>query len=440
MSARVKLARSATVKLAKDARVNLARNTRNVRGSTKQKLLPVMVWIFGGGFYVGSSDSTIYGPNYLLDQDVILVSMNYRLGVLGFFTTGDSIVPGNMGLKDQALALKWVKENIQLFGGDRNRVTLFGQSSAGACVNLHALSDLSQGLFNQYIIESGTAFTGWAYRNRNEFKPHIDKLAETVGCPAGSSKILLKCLRGKSVDSLVSTFVDDLYDFSKLIWIPTDEIKSKNAFLSDSPINLIKKKKMKDVPSMSGTCVDDGLSTTLNFYLKPADDAAIKKALDQYMTTTIQSFHKSENLPKMRNIVNSYYFKNPVLENKNKLLKSFTKFASDSRFKYPEYILLENMATVMKNPFYAYSFGYRADESLVSLNYGLKGNIGVTHSEEVIKPTSKLLSDQDLWQPYSKEKSFLQIGDLSNNNNPAVTLQHRYFAEDMDFWKKNFPV
>lgn len=127
---------------------------------------------------------------------------------------------------------------------------------------------LYEGLFHQFIIESGTAFTGWAYRNRKEFTPHINKLAQTVGCPAKDSTILLKCLREKSVDSLVSTFFDDSYNFSKLIWIPTDELESKNAFLRDSPVNLIKQKKMKDVPSMSGTCVDDGLSTTLSKLLQ----------------------------------------------------------------------------------------------------------------------------------------------------------------------------
>ena len=104
-----------------------------------------MVRIHGGGFLVGSSNFTFYGPNYLLDKDIILVSINYRLGILGFFSTGDSVVPGNFGLKDQVLALKWVQNNIRVFGGDPNRVTLFGESAGGACVSLHALSDLSNG-------------------------------------------------------------------------------------------------------------------------------------------------------------------------------------------------------------------------------------------------------------------------------------------------------
>ena len=102
-----------------------------------------MVWVHGGAFHQGSTK--IYGPRYLLDKDIILVSMQYRLGIFGFLSTGDEVAPGNFALKDQVLALKWVQKNIQAFGGDPKKVTLFGESAGGACVNFHALSDASNG-------------------------------------------------------------------------------------------------------------------------------------------------------------------------------------------------------------------------------------------------------------------------------------------------------
>lgn len=105
-----------------------------------------MVWIHGGGFHAGSSNS--FRGNYFLDQDVILVTVNYRLEALGFLSIGNSAAPGNYGLKDQVLALKWVQKNIKSFGGDPHKVTLSGNSAGGASVALHALSKASNGKYN----------------------------------------------------------------------------------------------------------------------------------------------------------------------------------------------------------------------------------------------------------------------------------------------------
>lgn len=101
-----------------------------------------MLYIHGGGFF---SDSALsYTPETMMDREVVLVTINYRLGALGFLTTGDMECPGNNGLKDQNLAIKWTKENIRIFGGDPEKITLFGQSAGGASVNFHILSPLSQ--------------------------------------------------------------------------------------------------------------------------------------------------------------------------------------------------------------------------------------------------------------------------------------------------------
>ena len=95
----------------------------------EEELHPVMVWIHGGGFQFGSANSEIYGPERLLQEDVVLVSLNYRLGALGFLSTVSEEIPGNLGHWDQALGLRWVSENIHHFGGDPGQVTLFGESA-----------------------------------------------------------------------------------------------------------------------------------------------------------------------------------------------------------------------------------------------------------------------------------------------------------------------
>lgn len=117
-----------------------------------------MVWIYGGGFATGNSSYQIYGPDYLLDEDnIVFVSFNYRLGAFGFLSTEDLACPGNMGLKDQVLALKWVKRNIEHFGGDPNKVTIFGESAGSASVSYQLQSRSSKGnntsgLFMPYSI------------------------------------------------------------------------------------------------------------------------------------------------------------------------------------------------------------------------------------------------------------------------------------------------
>lgn len=104
-----------------------------------------MFWIHGGSFLTESSDTKVFNPRYLLDKDVILVTTNYRLGIFGFLSTGDSASPGNYGLKDMVLALKWVQRNIRAFGGNPKRVTIFGESAGGVAVDLLALSDATNG-------------------------------------------------------------------------------------------------------------------------------------------------------------------------------------------------------------------------------------------------------------------------------------------------------
>ena len=93
--------------------------------------VPVMVWIHGGAFMSGSGTYGDYGPQYFMDQGVVVVTLNYRLGPFGFLSGASENLPGNLGLWDQALALTWVRDNIRHFGGDGDQLTLFGESAGG---------------------------------------------------------------------------------------------------------------------------------------------------------------------------------------------------------------------------------------------------------------------------------------------------------------------
>lgn len=103
--------------------------TLNIYTPVNAKNVAVLFCIHGGGFVDGSGNDFFYGPDFLINEDIILVTMNYRLGPLGFMSLGTPDISGNMGLKDIILALKWVNENIENFGGDPKKITIFGQSA-----------------------------------------------------------------------------------------------------------------------------------------------------------------------------------------------------------------------------------------------------------------------------------------------------------------------
>ncbi|CAG2176929.1 unnamed protein product [Oppiella nova] len=118
-------------------------------------LKPVMFSIHGGAFSIGSIYSSVFNASVLSTYGTVVVSVGYRLGRLGFLYGGDDSAPGNVGLYDQQLALKWVRDNIHAFGGDRDQMTVFGESAGSWSISAHILSPLSRGLFKRAIMQSG---------------------------------------------------------------------------------------------------------------------------------------------------------------------------------------------------------------------------------------------------------------------------------------------
>ncbi|NWR64616.1 SASB hydrolase, partial [Bucorvus abyssinicus] len=129
-------------------------NVYSPAGSNKKDKLPVMVWIHGGNFIFGGA-SRYDGSALSAYENIVIVIIQYRLGLLGFFNTGDEHARGNWGFLDQVAALRWIQENIEQFGGDPGSVTLFGVSAGSCSVFAHVLSPLSKGLFHKAISESG---------------------------------------------------------------------------------------------------------------------------------------------------------------------------------------------------------------------------------------------------------------------------------------------
>lgn len=219
--------------------------------------LPVYVYIHGGAFMFGNGD--YYGPKILITKKLVYVNINYRLGPLGFLTLENDLVPGNMGMKDQVLALKWVQKNIAAFGGDPQKVTITGFSAGGASVHLHYMSPLSLGLFSRGISHSGCALNPWVFMENGKEKART--VAESVGCPTVSSYKLIACLKEKPAEDIVRTvplFQPYLYNpFSP--FAVTVEPKHEGAFLTQKPIDILRLRQFQELPWIASATEAEGL-------------------------------------------------------------------------------------------------------------------------------------------------------------------------------------
>ncbi|XP_071052670.1 juvenile hormone esterase-like isoform X2 [Onthophagus taurus] len=345
--------------------------------------LAVMVWFHGGGYHCGGGNITWYNPTYLLDYNVILVIPNYRLGALGFLSTFDEECPGNNGLKDQTLALKWIQENIHKFGGDPRKVTLFGESAGGASVHFHMLSPSSKGLFARGIAQSGTALTLWSLAPKDEGKETANKLAQLLNCTTDSSREMLDCLR--KVDSYKIIALDKKFmewDTDPMIpFKPVVEPKIKEAFLSEHPIDIIKSGGVYDVPWITGLTTDEGSLRVPGIF---ANEHLVEE-LNQYFdkVVPIGLFYRktSQNPGYITKQLRTFYFGDKVIDMSSK--QSVIDMFTDGWFGYAAYETIKLHRKHTKSPIYYYSFNHRGKYSM-SQRFGDEYNdYGVCHADDL---------------------------------------------------------
>nr|CAD7397374.1 unnamed protein product [Timema poppensis] len=231
--------------------------------SDESKLLPVMVWIHGGAFQSGSGSASFYGPDYLLGGGVTVVTFNYRLGVLGFLSVNDSDVAGNAGLKDQVAALRWVNANIARFGGNPNKVTIFGESAGGAAIHYQVLSPLSEGLFHQAISQSGAAINPTAFSESTNERAF--RLGSALGLKTNDGQKLVDFFRTLPATQLIASQNKGMTEEESekalaAAFIPTTEftVKGEDTFLPDSPWKLLKSGQFKKIPYITGVNQNEG--------------------------------------------------------------------------------------------------------------------------------------------------------------------------------------
>ncbi|KAJ9581386.1 hypothetical protein L9F63_023436 [Diploptera punctata] len=393
--------------------------------------LKVFVYIHGGAFMYGWGHE--YGASILMDRDAVLVTINYRLGPLGFLTTGDGVVPGNMGLKDQATALKWVKSNIAAFGGDPDSITITGTSAGGASVSYYYLSPWSRDTFHQGISQSGSALCGWAQMDDGPAK--AKRLAALVGCDVNSNVKLVDCLHTRPARQIVQQvehFQVWMYNpYSP--FAPTVEKGGPNPFLSKHPVDVILEGKVYDVPWLVSATVEDGLYPAADWVGNKEILAELNKRFAElaphifHYNYTVPNDKKQEVVQKLR----EYYLQNREISLET--IKGLTEMCTDRLFLLPVVCHAKLLSAVKSSPtknniikitskynflklnIYFYMFNYRGKYSFSQEMSGVPQNFGVSHLDDTMYTmdytfnTAETEEDRamsnfmlDVWMAYAK--------------------------------------
>ncbi|XP_028177928.1 juvenile hormone esterase-like [Ostrinia furnacalis] len=246
------------------------KNLPNISDSSNNtELLPIMFWIHGGGFAMGSGDPDLHGPEYLVTKDVILVTINYRLHVFGFLSLDNEYFPGNNGLRDAIAALKWVQKNIRNFGGNPDMVSVGGQSAGAVMAHLLTLAPASSGLFKQCMAFSGQGIVSF-FSYSAGYRDVVNALFFT------EMRIPYLILSPKQIhDQLVKAPIEKILAANKVIldifgvtsFAPTIEKPQENftTMISEDPEILYEEGIGKEYPVLLGFANNESHSFTNRF-------------------------------------------------------------------------------------------------------------------------------------------------------------------------------
>ncbi|KAL0099083.1 hypothetical protein PUN28_020261 [Cardiocondyla obscurior] len=437
---------------------------------------PVMIWFHGGGWLAGAGHSEYYGPKFLLDHDLVLVTLNYRLGPLGFLSTEDLECPGNYGLKDQLQAMRWVQENIVYFNGDPNRVTLFGESAGGASVHYHMVSPLSAGLFHRGISQSGNFYNPWTLTSPGFAKIKAKTVGEHLGCNSDNSKELIECLRKKSAKEIIGS--DQLFQkfgYCPMIpFRPVIEPEHSSAFLTEDPTISVSEGRLRDIPWMTGITSDEGALKVAGIYGRENSVKALDNDFNKIAPVSLFYDERynvsSEN---MQNIISTsirtFYFGYNSIDHTDNSRSKVVDMYSDSWFNHGTHEAVQDFIVNQTSPVFYYYFAYRGSVSFSMIFGDPIKDYGVSHADDLqyLFPVGEQLfpnvplSEQDedmitvltsLWYNFANSGNPtpkitkmvpLKWKPVKTSNAPEylrienpykITMDHSLLAQRMTFW------
>ncbi|KAJ6180361.1 hypothetical protein N7519_010822 [Penicillium mononematosum] len=334
-------------------------------------LLPVMIWIFGGGWSQGATADPRYNMSYIVEQSVLNgkpvlgVSINYRLAAFGFLDSEEVRAEGNtnLALRDQRTAMRWVKKNIKAFGGDPSKITIWGESAGAYSVGAHLVTNNgdNEGLFRAAILDSGSA-VGPPYNGTEWHQPMYNRIVERTGCT--NSTNTLQCLRELPYAALYSNANEGLE------WFATVD----GSFIAQYPQISYKEGKMTRVPILLGTNTDEGTSfgtTGTNTDEDCINELTTSKrwVLNSSQATELLSYY-----PDIPAIGCPYGWGNTTWPSLGLMYKRYASIAGDITMVAPRRMLAQRMATFSDNV-----YSYRWD--VAALNSST--TIGVQHFAEI---------------------------------------------------------
>jgi len=359
--------------------------------------LPVMVYIHGGSFMLGGYIGA--GAGKLLERDMVLVEMQYRVGPLGFMCLPDDEAAGNMGLLDQALALKWVRDHITHFGGDPNRVTIMGESAGAASVTYHMLSPISQPYFEQAIAESGSAISSWAFDSEPE--KHTKEIAALVGCPTDTISGLVNCMKNeKSIQDIIlghKQYYTSEREAARMGFggsTPCAQTHGQEKFITKHPKEYLGDGIANGSPSpkkaIFGANQHEGsfvLGMIYNSYIVPNDitnNAIFLRHM--FSSTLLEALGLKDDSGVIYELINYRYFENEELGDWCKMIDGLVNLVGTFFIKASTYEFMKYNDLIGAQS-YLYSFEHYGNHSLWNFLFpGEKPPIprGVTHGDELI--------------------------------------------------------
>ncbi|XP_014221049.1 venom carboxylesterase-6 [Trichogramma pretiosum] len=352
------------------------------RFNNEKTPMPVIFFIHGGSFQYASG--TAFGDKYLADRDVVFVTINYRLGVLGFLSTEDEVLPGNLGLKDQAVALRWTSDNIAAFGGDPSRVILAGFSAGSSSIQYHHLSPWSRGLFHGSVAMSGTAFNPWAFAHRAKEKAR--KLGKIFGCSLDSSRTMIDCLKKVPARDLANATKQFQY------WqynpegpfAPVVERHGPRPFISKEPKKILESPgETYDVPAVYGAVSQEGCDPAAEY----APHANLLGELDArwtriapYLLESADFLSDDEQARVSREARQEYFGNNSISK---ETAWNLIELLTDQRYLIGFEAGIRLQARATRSPVYMYYYSFRASQSYSDHLSRTRNDYGVCHTDDM---------------------------------------------------------